>query len=143
MRIRDTKFRGKVDDDDMHSLTTTSVLFILVDVSCMFFARCLLTVARLQVIPRHSAWPRRPWLRNPNLFGVHEYSRRRWYAIRGGVMSKTATKKARPQVPDYCDVEPKRDGAGNVVWPAPETAMEEAREFIRQRCVLMLLFSTF
>lgn len=57
-------------------------------------------------------------------------------------MSKSATKKPRPQVPDYCDVDPERDGDGNIVWPAPGSAMEEAREFIRQRCVMILAFPT-
>lgn len=142
-RIRDTKSGVGIDDDDMHSLTTTSVLLVLTDVSCMLFVRCLRGVARPQVLSRLYAQPRRLRECNPTLFATHEYSRGRWYATRGGGMSKTAAKKPRPQVPDYCDVEPRRDEAGNVVWPASETAMEEAREFIRQRCVFVFLFATF
>jgi len=41
-------------------------------------------------------------------------------------------KKARPILPDYCDVEPRRDGAGDIVWPAPANAIEEARIFIKE-----------
>ena len=40
--------------------------------------------------------------------------------------------KPRPKVPDYCDVEPERDGHGNGIWPAPEEAVEKARAFLRE-----------
>jgi|SRR5947209_480104 len=42
------------------------------------------------------------------------------------------SKKTRPIVPDYCDVEPRRDEAGDIVWPAPANVMEEARIFIKE-----------
>ena len=46
--------------------------------------------------------------------------------------------KAKPKVqhvrapePDYCDVEPRKDG-DEIVWPAPSDAMEKARTFIQE-----------
>lgn len=44
----------------------------------------------------------------------------------------TKSKRPREQLPDYCDVEPRRDGSGAIVWPAPEEAIEGAREFMRE-----------
>lgn len=32
---------------------------------------------------------------------------------------------------DYCDVNPRTDGEGNVLWPASPEAMQNAREFIK------------
>lgn len=43
---------------------------------------------------------------------------------------KPVTKK--PKAPDYCDVELKRDTDGSAIWPAPTTAIEVARKFIRE-----------
>ena len=48
------------------------------------------------------------------------------------VMKKSTKSRPRPTVPDYCNVEPQRDHDGNIIWPAPEKAMEEARAFIRE-----------
>jgi hypothetical protein len=45
-------------------------------------------------------------------------------------MKKVA--KARPKVPDYCDAEPRRDDGGEIVWPAPEADIEQARAFITE-----------
>jgi len=42
------------------------------------------------------------------------------------------SKRPREQLPDYCDVEPRRDDTGAIVWPAPEEAIENAREFLRE-----------
>ncbi len=47
-------------------------------------------------------------------------------------MKRSSKVKARPKLPDYCDVEPRHDEAGNAIWPAPAAAMEEARAFIRE-----------
>jgi hypothetical protein len=47
-----------------------------------------------------------------------------------GSPAKKPKTKPRPVVPDYCDVEPRRDEAGAVIWPAPAKAIEEARNFI-------------
>ena len=47
----------------------------------------------------------------------------------GSPAKKTKTKH-RPVVPDYCDVEPRQNEAGEVIWPAPANAIEEARKFI-------------
>ncbi|KKY29187.1 putative dhh family protein [Phaeomoniella chlamydospora] len=48
--------------------------------------------------------------------------------------TKGKSAKARVQVPDYCDVLPVRNDEGEIVWPAPEEAMEGARRFIKD-CV--------
>jgi hypothetical protein len=45
-------------------------------------------------------------------------------------MKKAA--KARPKVPEYCDVEPKRDDDGAIVWPAPKDDVEQAQAFITE-----------
>jgi hypothetical protein len=34
------------------------------------------------------------------------------------------------KVQDYCDVQPKRDQNGNAIWPAPESQMDAARDFL-------------
>jgi hypothetical protein len=47
-------------------------------------------------------------------------------------MKRTTTAKSRPKVPDYCDVEPKRNENGKPIWPAPEEAMEKARALIKE-----------
>lgn len=44
--------------------------------------------------------------------------------------SKPDAKKTRPKAPDYCEVETKKDGSGNAIWPAPMDAIEKARSFI-------------
>jgi hypothetical protein len=46
--------------------------------------------------------------------------------------AKKQKTKPRPAVPDYCDVEPRRDEAGEIIWPAPPAAIEDARRFIKQ-----------
>ncbi len=48
--------------------------------------------------------------------------------------------KTRPKVPDYCDVEPRRDANGQPIWPADATAIEQAREWIREWFVKLLAF---
>ncbi|KAL8744483.1 MAG: hypothetical protein Q9190_003282 [Brigantiaea leucoxantha] len=40
-------------------------------------------------------------------------------------------KRPREALPDYCDTETQKDDSGTVVWPAPQDAIEGAREFIR------------
>lgn len=42
----------------------------------------------------------------------------------------TGAAKSRPKVPDYCDVELRRDSNGEPVWPAAVTAIQSAREWI-------------
>ena len=37
-----------------------------------------------------------------------------------------------PKVDDYCNVQPKRDGDGSQIWPAPEEQMTAARLFMRE-----------
>lgn len=46
--------------------------------------------------------------------------------------AKKLAGKPNPKVPDYCDVESKRDGHGKLIWPATEEALEAARAFIRE-----------
>ncbi|ETN41433.1 uncharacterized protein HMPREF1541_03369 [Cyphellophora europaea CBS 101466] len=60
-----------------------------------------------------------------------ESGKGKWYATESKGMSKAGTKKPRPKVPDYCDVEPECDQDGHIIWPAPAKAMQEARDFIR------------
>ena len=38
--------------------------------------------------------------------------------------------KSRPKVPDYCDIEPRRDDGGVPLWPADKKSIENARKFI-------------
>ncbi|KAL9105435.1 MAG: hypothetical protein Q9227_009396 [Pyrenula ochraceoflavens] len=45
---------------------------------------------------------------------------------------KTKVPQAKPKEPDYCDVEPRRDDTGNVVWPAPEENLKLAKSFIQE-----------
>ncbi|EHY53722.1 hypothetical protein HRR83_003938 [Exophiala dermatitidis] len=52
------------------------------------------------------------------------------YGWRG--MKRSANGKPRPQVPDYCDIEPQHDESGKAIWPAPQAALEQAREFIKE-----------
>ena len=42
------------------------------------------------------------------------------------------SKRSREQLPDYCDVEPRRDDNGAIIWPAPEKSIDDAREFLRE-----------
>ena len=44
-------------------------------------------------------------------------------------------KRTRESLPDYCDVEGRRDGRGAIVWPAATEAIESARGFLREWCV--------
>ncbi|KAL8705346.1 MAG: hypothetical protein Q9201_001545 [Fulgogasparrea decipioides] len=41
-------------------------------------------------------------------------------------------KRQKEPVPDYCDVEPRKDDSGALLWPAPPKAMEDARNFLRE-----------
>ena len=50
----------------------------------------------------------------------------------GSATSPSKPKKVRAEVPDYCDVEVRKDARGSVVWPAPEEAMDKARDFLRE-----------
>jgi hypothetical protein len=42
-------------------------------------------------------------------------------------------KKAKPRlhVPDYCEVDTIKDNEGNPIWPAPISAIDKARAFIK------------
>lgn len=41
-------------------------------------------------------------------------------------------KKPREKLPDYCDVKPKQDDSGEVIWPAPKAVLDQARAFIKE-----------
>ena len=45
--------------------------------------------------------------------------------------SSTST-KAKTPIPDYTDTEPRRDENGEAIWPAPKSAINEARAFINE-----------
>ncbi|RVX73299.1 hypothetical protein B0A52_02941 [Exophiala mesophila] len=47
-------------------------------------------------------------------------------------------KKPREKLPDYCDVKPKQDDSGNVIWPAPKAALDKARAFIKEWTTLIV-----
>ena len=65
-----------------------------------------------------------PLLLRPLFF--HRTMKRK--ALDSGSSAKTKAKKI---LPEYCDVELRRDESGETVWPAPAKAMEAAREFLR------------
>lgn len=50
--------------------------------------------------------------------------------IRG--MKRVSKPKIREKLPDYCDVEPRRDDTGAAIWPAQSSAIEAARDFIKE-----------
>jgi hypothetical protein len=97
-------------------------------------------IARLQFQTRLSVSPRSCPSDESVLGTVYDHSPKRRYAAKRSTttsgMSKTGAsskaKKPRPKVPDYCDVEPRRDEEGQVIWPAAKEAMEQARDFIRE-----------
>ncbi|KAK4943537.1 hypothetical protein LTR10_016831 [Elasticomyces elasticus] len=47
-------------------------------------------------------------------------------------MKKATSAKPRLKLPDYCDVEPKRDENGSAIWPAPQEAIDKARALIKE-----------
>ena len=54
----------------------------------------------------------------------------------GSQPSSKAKRQKEPEA-DYCDVETRKDGDGKTIWPASSEAMEKAREFLRDWCVLL------
>lgn len=51
-------------------------------------------------------------------------------ATDAGTDSK-AKRQREPQA-DYCDVETRKDGHGNAIWPASEESVARAREFFEE-----------
>ena len=41
-------------------------------------------------------------------------------------------KRQREPEKDYCDVEPQKNDAGEIIWPAPMDAIESARALLRE-----------
>jgi hypothetical protein len=105
LSLLDLQVMNKIRQKAFQALNTQSIL-------CWF-------PRSLSILPRHavSCTSRLPSAWRPN-------------GERG--MKKSSTSKPRPKVPDYCDVEPRRDAQGRIIWPAPEADMEQAREFIRE-----------
>lgn len=76
---------------------------------------------------------------NPLLleFRAKTYCRMQWRLSRAAKMKRLyrpgkspAPSRARAKIPDYCDVDTRRDAGGNVIWPAAPDAMAEAGDFI-------------
>ena len=79
--------------------------------------------------------PPKVWTDAPNAF----LTRHRAFATlqhpvvnRRGMKQASKPKKPREKLPDYCDVKPKQDDSGNVIWPAPKAALDKARAFIKE-----------
>ena len=49
-------------------------------------------------------------------------------ATESGIVPKA--KRQREPEADYCDVLPRKDGNGAVIWPASEQSIERARAFL-------------
>ncbi|KIW18493.1 hypothetical protein PV08_02781 [Exophiala spinifera] len=47
-------------------------------------------------------------------------------------MKRASTSKPRPKLPEYCEVDPRRDETGKPIWPAPAEAIERVRTLIRE-----------
>ncbi|MCJ1477593.1 hypothetical protein MMC13_006266 [Lambiella insularis] len=47
-------------------------------------------------------------------------------------ISAPKPKRSKEPIPDYCDAQPFRDSKEGIVWPAPEKALEDARQFLRE-----------
>ena len=46
--------------------------------------------------------------------------------------SPPKAKRQREPEKEYCDVEPRRSEIGEIIWPAPVEAIENARKFLRE-----------
>ena len=58
--------------------------------------------------------------------------KRKATAAASEVRPKTKIKRERTPEPDYCDVEPRKDEEGNILWPADAAAIERARDFLKE-----------
>lgn len=47
-----------------------------------------------------------------------------------GEVRSAGTKKAKYDIPEYHLAPSRRDGSGEIIWPAPKQQIEEARDFI-------------
>ncbi len=45
-------------------------------------------------------------------------------------------KRQREQIPEYCDVQPRKDDQGVILWPASQSAIEDAQAFLKEWYVL-------
>ncbi|KAI4250270.1 MAG: hypothetical protein L6R42_008786, partial [Xanthoria sp. 1 TBL-2021] len=41
-------------------------------------------------------------------------------------------KRRKEQIPDYCDIQPRKDDSGTILWPASSEAIEIARDYLRE-----------
>lgn len=53
-----------------------------------------------------------------------------------GPAATPKAKRQREPEPDYCDAKPQRAEDGSIIWPASESAIESARQFLREWFVL-------
>ena len=66
-------------------------------------------------------------LRAPGFHGISTMKRK---AV--DTKESPQVKRQKEPIPDYCHVQPRKDGNGNQLWPASSEAVEKAREFIRE-----------
>lgn len=72
-----------------------------------------------------------------NLVKLHFLPKSRQFTSSQPIMKRKASdspepsSRKAPKVNDYCDTPIKRDSEGNQIWPAPESQMIAAREFLR------------
>lgn len=52
-------------------------------------------------------------------------------------VSSSKAKRQRELEPDYCDAKSQRAEDGSVLWPASESAIEKARQFLKEWFVLV------
>lgn len=52
-------------------------------------------------------------------------------------------KRQREQVPEYCDVQPRKDDKGFTLWPASPSAIEDAQTFLKEWYVLEPLYHVY
>ena len=68
-----------------------------------------------------------PWQLSPRYFIIRSMKRKAT-----DLTTSPKTKRQKDPVPDYCDVEPRRDTREGIIWPASEKAIEVARDFLRK-----------
>ena len=41
-------------------------------------------------------------------------------------------KRQKEPILDYCDIQPRKDASGSIIWPASLEALESARKYLRE-----------
>lgn len=66
----------------------------------------------------------------PLVRGLANSNRRMKRSISESAKTSKSKKQKEPE-PDYCDVAPRSDEDGSIIWPASKEAIEDARNFLR------------